>query len=327
MDDITAFDPPARADKPRHLWFEETEQYRLKVQRFSRVPPEFTVQKISFERDLERYKAAARFSDSVECSVPPRRSRIASTDAPSPESLERSQFRAKTAVRLRVTELAPTALVTFTTREVLSLDSLLWCWQYFTRLMRDASMDFEYLAVPERHPTNPEHLHLHVAYRGRTPFNVMRRFWHMALEARHGRRVRCILRGSESPGNVDVQKVKARDDLRRVRKIAKYVAKYITKDLITEFNRRRYWPSKGIDLRSAEVFWLSSLNQADAIREACRRLGQWDEELGICPQSMFKPSDRVAWCAIDPDKAPPPRFEGRSAPQVNLTRATCPDYR
>jgi hypothetical protein len=166
-------------------------------------------------------------------------------------------------------------------------------------------VDFEYVAVPEPHK-NKDHLHLHVAYRGRTPFNVLRRFWHMALEALHGRVVRCILRGSESPGNIQVEPVKARDSLRRIRKIARYVSKYITKDLISEFNRRRYWPSKGIDLPAAQAFWLDSLSMSDAIREACILVGEWDYETGMSGQRLFNPSERVCWFAVDPGRSPPP---------------------
>jgi hypothetical protein len=267
------------------------------------MPPEYTVQRISFDRDARAYEAAYNRGGS---SAFPRRSRP-DPDAPrDPEAVERSQRRAKTAVRLTVTELAPTALVTFTTRQVLSLDQLLWCWGHFTRALRRASFDFEYVAVPERHPTNPDHLHLHVAYRGRTPFNVLRRLWHVALEALHGRTVRCILRGRESPGNIDVQRIKSRDSLRRVRKIARYVSKYITKDLIAEFNRRRYWPSKGISLPAAQAFWLDSLSMGDAIREACLMVGQWDHEAEAPGQRLFHPSDRVAWFAVDPERTPPP---------------------
>lgn len=304
------FEPSLDRSKPVHFWAGETEQYRLKIRRFSRVPAEFTVQRISFQRDLERYQRAASFARTTEVSVPPPRRRAApENDEPrSAESLENSQRRAKTNVRLLVTELAPTALVTFTTRETMSLDDLMGCWQHFTRLLRMSSMEYDYVAVPERHPSNPEHLHLHVAYRGRTPYGVLRRFWHMALEARHGRKVRCILRGSESPGNIDVQNIKARDTTRRIRKIARYVSKYITKDLISAFNRRRYWPSKGIDLAGAAVFWLDSLTQFDAVREACQMLGQWDAESGLTPQKLFIPSERVCWCAIDPDRTPPPPF-------------------
>ena len=220
----------------------------------------------------------------------------------------RSSRRARSTARKTVLELAPSALVTFTTRETMSMDDLLTCWTYFTRLMREARIDFEYVAVPERHPSNPAHLHLHVAYRGRTPFDIFRRFWHMALEARHGRKIRCILRGSESPGNIDVRKVKARHDMKRMRKIAGYITSYITKETIAEFGRRKYWPSKGIEIKNAQVFWLNSLSQAEAIKEACQMLGQWDGVAGLPAQRMFIPCDRVAFCVIDPDLTPSSPF-------------------
>lgn len=288
---------------PRHNFFEEPEQFRLKLRTFSRMPPEVTVQRISFDRDCRAYQNAYERGAQ---SAFPRRPRPDPSKPRDEESLERSQRRAKTAVRLTVTELAPTALVTFTTREILSLDELLWVWGHFTRSLRRSGLDFEYVAVPERHPSNPDHLHLHVAYRGRTPFGVLRRLWHVALEARHGRAVRCILRGKESPGNIDVQTVKSRDSLRRIRKIARYVSKYITKDLISEFNRRRYWPSKGINLPAAQAFWLESLNQADAIREACQMVYEWDYAAGAPAQRLFEPSERVCWFAVDPGLSPPP---------------------
>ena len=168
------FEPLVDRSKPVHFWAGETEQYRLKIRRFSSLPAEFTVQRVSFDRDLERYQRAAAFARTTEVSVPrPRRVSHENDEPRSAESLERSQRRAKTNVRLLVTELAPTALVTFTTRETMSLDSLMWCWQYFTRLLRDSSMDYEYVAIPERHPSNPDHLHLHVAYRGRTPYGCL----------------------------------------------------------------------------------------------------------------------------------------------------------
>ena len=293
---------PDPVQTPRHHWFTDPEQYRVKVQTYTRLPPEVTVQRISFERDVRAYRAAY---DSGRPSAFPRRARPDPSAPRDDESIERSQRRAKTGVRKAVTELAPDALVTLTTREVMPLNDLLWVFQHFTRGLRRI-IEFEYVAVPERHPTNPDHLHIHMAYRGRVNISVIRRMWHIALEARKGRRVTCILRGSESPGNIDVQKVKARDGLRRIRKIARYISKYITKDLIAEFNRRRYWPSKGISVHDARVYWLDSLTMTDAIREACQLLGEWDYAAHAPGQKLFKPSDRVAWFAIDPDRTPPP---------------------
>ena len=292
---------------PHHHWFDEQVQYRAKVRTFSRAPPEITVQLVSFERDFQRYQTAYDRGQSS-CFNRPRIGRPPTGEPRSEESLERSQRRAKTGVRLLVTELAPTALVTFTTRETMTIDDLLCVWQKFCSLMRQAGVDFEYVCVPERHPTNPQHFHLHAAYRGRSSFANMRRFWHMALEARHGRKVLLTLRGAESPGNIDVQKIKSRDHLRSIRKIARYISKYITKDLISEFNRKRYWPSKGISLVEARRFWLTGLSQVDAIREACQMFGQWDYLIDLCPQKIWVPGPRFAYIAVDPALTPEPPF-------------------
>ena len=293
--------------QPQHNFFQEPEQYRLKVQQYTSAPPELTIQRVSFNRDVERYQST--YDKGFSNAFPGRSVRSADKKAVSAESLERSERRAKTSCRKSIMELAPSSMVTFTTREVMSFDDLLGCWKSFQRLCHQASAQFEYVAVVERHPSNPDHLHLHVAYRGRIHYVTIRRLWHIALEARHGRRVSKTLYGSDSPGNItDSKRVKARDPLTRMRKIAKYVSKYITKDMISQFNRKRYWPSKGINVKEAQVYWLHSLTQAHAIREGCRIMGQWDDELGLCPQNFFNPSDRVAWCQVDPNLTPPPPF-------------------
>jgi len=291
------------ASTPRHSWVGELEQYRLKIQLFSSVPPEITIQKIDFSAEFDRYQRAYENGQSRVSTYRRRRDPSASQD---PESVERSQRRAKTRCRLHVIELAPNSLVTFTTRETLTLEQLLWVWQRFTKSLRDASIPHEYVVVPEPHPSNPDHLHLHAAWRGKVNRNALRRFWHMALEARHGRRVTSVLRGSDAPGNIDDQPIKATGHYKRIRKIAKYISKYITKDLISAFNKRRYWPSKGINVQTAKTFWLGALTQAEAIREGCILIGQWHHDLGAPAQTLFRPSDRVCWFAIDPNSTPPP---------------------
>lgn len=307
----TAFQPTEDRSSPLHSWFSPHAdggdddglcQFRAKVQRYSGMPSEITIQRVSFDREMRSYREAWLNSQNA-VNRPNKR---VSDGKQSEESLERAMFRAKTQVRKLVTELAPSALVTFTTREILSFEGLLWVWQHFTRTLRSSGLDFDYVAVPERHPKNPDHLHLHVAYRGKTHFNTLRRLWHMALEARHGRRVSVVLRGAAAPGNVDVQPIKSRDQLGRVRKVAKYVSKYITKDLISEFNRKRYWPSKGINVAAAQVFWLDAQTQSGAILEAMTMFGQVDD--GIVMQRFWRPSERVAWCALNPAATPPPPF-------------------
>lgn len=297
-------DPPAvNRTAPLHHFFEEVEQYRCKVQRFSSVPCEVTVQRISFEKDQARYLLAAENGFSNVSTSKRKRDPDRKPDA---ESIERSQRRAKTAVRLRVTELAPGALVTFTTRKTYSLDALASIWARYVRMAYKFDPALAYLCVPEPHPSNPEHLHLHAATRGKISRDNMRRLWHIALEAHEGRRVTKTLRGADAPGNIDEQPIKSRDVVKRIRKIGRYISKYITKDLLEVFNRRRYWPSKGIDLQAAQVFWLASVNQVDALREACEMLGHWDS---VAPAfKVFRPSDRVAWYAVEPNLVPPAPF-------------------
>ena len=297
------FAPAVDRTKPRHHFFSEDIQYRVKVQRFSNVPCEVTVQKISFEAVQARYHLSAENGLSNVSTHRKRRDPDRPRDA---ESIDRSQRRAKTAVRLRVIELAPNAFVTFTTRKVYTPDELLDIWERYTRLSRQVDPDMQWVCVPEPHPSNPAHLHLHAAVRCSISRDTMRRCWHIAIEAHEGRRVTGILRGPASPGNIDEQRIKGSGVVKRIRKIARYISKYITKDLIERFNRRRYWPSKGIDLQAAQAYWLVSLSAADAMREACEMFGHWD---GVAPAfKVFQPSDRVGWYAVEVDALPAPPF-------------------
>lgn len=296
--------PSPDRSKPQHHFFAEGEQYRLKVQRFSKVPCEVTIQRISFEADQQRYRRAAENGFAKVSTTRRQRNPDRTQDE---ESIERSKRRAKTGVRLRVAELGASALVTFTTRKTYTLDHLASIWARFVRAASIVDPDLAYLAVPEPHPSNPSHLHLHAATRWKISISTLRRLWHIAIEAHEGRRVARTLYGAESPGNIDVQSVKGRDTIKRIRKIGRYISKYITKDLLEAFNRKRYWPSKGINLQAAQVFWLDSLSQAEAIREGCEMLGHWD---GFAAPAfkLFRPSDRVAWYAVDLAQIPDPPF-------------------
>jgi hypothetical protein len=303
---------PVDRSTPRHSWSDETSQYRVKLQRYTNTPPEFVIQNIDFGRDLERYRTAAERGHSS-C-FRPRGRRLEPSEDRSDESLERSQRRSKTQLRKLVTELAPNHFCTFTIRETgpdyFTPEDWRAIWAHFVRLTHAANTGLQYVAVLERHPSNPDHLHLHVAIRAKSlHYNFMRRLWHIAICAHRGVKVSKMLRGVDAPGNIQDKPVKApRGSFKHVRKIARYISKYITKDLISEFNKKRYWPSKGISLESAQVFYLDALSMPEAIREACVMLGQWDHRIGAPGQKLFNPSDRVAWCAINPDDIPPPPF-------------------
>lgn len=303
----TAFD----GSKPVHFFHHEQQQFRLEVQRFSNCPPELKVKEINFAKfDVPAYenayhagasscfrKRGARTAPAVQCE----------------EDVERSMFRAKKRVRLLVKELGPNHFSTFSTREkapYMTAEDWKTMWGYFVRLLRQAGIDFQYVAVLERHPSNPEHLHMHVAWRGKgfVNYNMLRRFWHMAIGKHRGFKVTRVLRGDDSPGNVQDRQVKASaGSYRHTEKIAKYIGKYITKDLISDFNKKRYWQSTGISVAETQVFWLSALSMPDALREGLGMFGLWDSAADAPLQSPWLCREgRVAWLAIDPKLLEPP---------------------
>lgn len=308
-DDFFPTPYPAPVTEPRHAWHHEETQFRVKLQTFTNCPPEVTVQRVSFERDMDAYHRA--WVNGASSCFPRRRSRDPEK-TPDPECVERSKRRAKTRVRLLTQELAPDHFVTFTTREVgpsyLSAEDWAVMWAHFVRLVRSTGAEFEYVAVLERHPSNPLHLHLHVAWRGRCRYALLHRFWRMAVCARMGLEFTPeMLKGDKSPGTFRDEPIKApRGSYKAVRKIARYIAKYLTKESLAEYNKKRYWPSKGIALEGAKIYYLDSLSQVDAIREACQLVGQWDYDLAVPGQKIFRPSERVVWFAVDPDRTPPP---------------------
>lgn len=311
MSDLETQFLAATRQHPRNDFFCHPDQYRVKVQGFTNCPPEFSIQRIALDRDARAYLHA---HENGYNSVLPRRPGVRKPtplDQRSDEDLERSQRRSKKQVRLKVNELFPNHFTTFTTREDGSQAYLTpadWkiIWEKFIRLVRLANIDFEYLAVLERHPSNPEHLHLHVAWRGRANYKTLRRFWHISICSFRGQKVSKTLYGDEAPGNIQDRPVKAAGGYKQSRKIAKYISKYVTKDLICEFNKKRYWASRGITVETAQTFWLDSLSIEDAIREAFQMMGQWDHENACPAQHFFNPCDRILWCAISPERTPPP---------------------
>lgn len=93
---------------------------------------------------------------------------------------------------------------------------------------------------------------MHVAWRGEgfVNYNMLRRFWHMAIGKRAGVVVKKVLRGPDSLGNVQDRQIKASaGSYRHTEKIAKYIGKYITKDLISEFNKSAIGSLLGYRLR------------------------------------------------------------------------------
>ena len=294
--------------KPLHCFFAEPTQYRAKLQRYKKLPPEITIERVSFERDCKAYQHAYNTGHDTVYKASRRRREAPAT--PDPERLLQSQQRAKKRARRLVLELAPNHFVTFTTREAgptyLTPEDWRQMWARFIRLVLAAGYAFEFVAVLERHPSNPQHLHLHVAWRGRINYDHLRRFWHMAILGHRGVPYTGNLRGPDSPGNFVDKPIKAKHQSNdRIFKVAKYLSKYLTKDMICEHNKKRYWTSKGLRSMPVQSFYLASYDPLDALEEAARHLGFWSNEKGLLATSMFvPPGGRILWARLDPDACP-----------------------
>ena len=226
----------------------------------------------------------------------------------------RAVARAKKTVRHAVKNIGCDHLVTLTTREERNTpEDLNLQWKRFVRSYRQTTGgDFLYVAIPERHPSNPDHWHLHIAIRGRLKLKLARQLWWSCC-------------GGRGLGNVDVQYIKVgaytngapKGPLVRAEKIARYISKYMTKDLIFAHrpDKKRYWRSE-FDMPSARHYWLrtrpgNSETLTAALTELVARFGGFD--LFRC-SIFFFPDCSGFWLSYNPDardsegSGPPPPF-------------------
>jgi hypothetical protein len=284
------------------------QQYRLTVQRFSRLPPELSVRKVSFEEQNQRYfgayyRALPHTQAGGQVNANGRRQRGAK--AAKAEDIERSARRARQGLRKQLKELAPDLLLTLTSRHRLkTLDLAYVAWGQLLRAIRQADPDFAGVVVPELHGSG-EHIHLHVACRGLTlrP-NSLRRLWHIVLEGLEGRECSERLKGSAAPGNVDYKHHRGKSIAEAARKIAKYLGKYLSKDMVRQFGRRAYSPTKNIRVAQAQRYYLDALTPEGARREALELIGvhpDWHEAV-----RFWAPDDKVQWAELPAALWPPP---------------------
>ena len=216
------------------------------------------------------------------------------------ESIEKSMRRSKRSVRLKCKEMGADHLVTFTTRDTTTRDILKARWAKFTdNVAYHLDRKFQYVCVCEPHPTNPDHLHLHVAIRGRLSAREMvifRRCWYVALGGTGKER------GSAAPGGFNIRHIRVRGGVhRRADRIASYISKYITKDVSDEFNKKRYWCSR-IDLMEARSYWLKANTVEEALIEFCL---QFDFEPDTKNGDFFKARNiDLVWLRLVPDDVP-----------------------
>lgn len=160
-------------------------------------------------------------------------------------TLFKSCSRAKISVRRKLLTLSADRMLTLTFRENLTdLDEAWRVFKYFGKLMRGHWKNFAYVCVPEYQKRGAVHFHL--AIKGFYNVTIVREFWRRAAGA-YG-------------GNVDITKPRKRfgkGSNWNPKKIAGYLSKYITKNEVVAFNKRRYSTGGKIEVPEPMRGWLA----------------------------------------------------------------------
>lgn len=210
--------------------------------------------------------------------------------------------RAQRKIRLLCMEAGVDRLFTFTTRGFLARDTLLKAWDLFRRTMERHWKNFRYVATIENHKSGQ--LHIHAGLSGFHNINHLRKIWHTCLNRTLGRD-QSLVHGADSPGNVNIPKSRSRKRHQGVRAsmaIAGYIAKYVGKELVEAFNRKRYLHTKNVSITPAQSQWLKADNLTEAIEEAAEHYCFVDL---LGDMKTFKGS---AFIRVHLDDFPPPPF-------------------
>ena len=157
--------------------------------------------------------------------------------------LLRSQRRAKKVIKQKILTMQSDSLLTLTYRENQSDLAIAWKhFRKFSKLMKARYKErWQYVAVPEYQKRGAVHFHLAIS--GYYHYNTVRKFWKQAIEA---------------DGNVDFGRPTRKNGspTKSPKKIATYLAKYLTKQETVEFNKKRYSSSR-IELPPVISAWLA----------------------------------------------------------------------
>lgn len=244
---------PAYKNRPiNYPIYDEPTHFRAKIQEFTTGGFEVVINSINLQRHADR---------AALCIPRGKRTERKGDE----ESIEKARRRAKRMVRLKCKEMGADHLLTFTTRKTITREELKAAWgKLCDNVSYHLKHKFSYICVPEPHPTNPDHLHLHAAIRGRLTARelvIFRRCWYIALGGKGTEK------GADVPGGLNAREIRIKGGVnRRMDKIASYISKYITKDVQSDFNKKRYWASK-IDLVEARAYWLKARTLTDALAE------------------------------------------------------------
>ena len=167
------------------------------------------------------------------------------------ENIERSLRRSKKSVIDLALNNTFTHFATFTFSKNRHDDDYVFSkMQLWLRSMRYKYENFDYIIVPERHKTGELHFHALINGINEKEFNIAinndkkSKYYNQPLQRvrkKTGEKYQVYnLHSFSKYGFTDVEKIESPD------KVANYISKYITKELVTTFNKKRYWASKNL---------------------------------------------------------------------------------
>ena len=164
-------------------------------------------------------------------------------------------------------------------------------WDRFNKLCKRAGVPLQYVSVLERHKKG--NYHLHAAIVGKISINLIRAIW-------------LSITGGKASGNVDIARRSNVSDHQRRAGLARYVSKYVSKQIgQTEFNKKRYWSSRHA-LPKAVRYIMSSDDVLESLRSLCAMLSL-DFSVVIDKAFIFSEFSGF-WFSFDDSFCLPPPF-------------------
>jgi hypothetical protein len=171
-------------------------------------------------------------------------------------TLHKSQHRARRTIRQKSLTIRADRMLSLTFRENVTDIQEAWdVFKYFSKLMRrykeQINENFQYVAVPEFQKRGAVHFHL--AVHGFQEVGIVRRLWRRAS----GRR----------GGNIDITSPRKHGKKSwNPKRIAQYLAKYISKNDSVEFNKRRFSSGGNIQVPDPLKGWIpAGLNDGSLV--------------------------------------------------------------
>jgi hypothetical protein len=176
--------------------------------------------------------------------------------------------RAKSNLRKKIKELGCDRMATFGVKydknditTYMTRDDFVECWERFRRLCKSAGVSFNYMAVLEPHLSGS--LHMHVAVDRFIDLNTALPLWKKAISERT----------KNHTGSIQLSYLAHLNYETRCRGIAKYLSKYLAKNLENvELYRNSYWGTKCVLPRKVRVI-ISAVDLYSALAVFCKDFG------------------------------------------------------